>query len=241
MMSLDPVLLAVVLGLVAVRFTVASQVPALLIEWQGCPDCTEYGKELVERGLKKGLGSILGMQVRFKEGSHAGITSDPALHPWVACGNDITGTSDPGYSWYQVAACANPGKTIAACIEEVAMPEDKVGPLQACMSGPRAAQLVATMHEEASSYRFFPWASAGSEVMPEPDTHGDDVGSLIAAVCRQAAAAGAPSLPEACRAAETGSSPSSATQQAEGSRGSGCGGPLLSKGRPAQEQRAHTC
>lgn len=186
----------------------ASLVPVRMIDWQGCPDCTKYGDGLVKLGLKKGLGSIMNMQAFLTEGSHPGIASDPRLHPWVACGNNVSGAADPGYFWYQVAACANPGKTVADCVEAVGATAEQVKPIYDCMDGPAAAQLVAAMHQQATGFEYFPWASVGEQVMKEPDLHGDNIRPLIAAVCKQAAASlgTAALLPEACHPGGSASS-----------------------------------
>lgn len=175
-------------------------VPVTLIEWQGCPDCSKYGDGLVQDGLKKGLGKVMGLSVFLRSGAHPGIANDPDYQPWVACANNVTGTSDDEYWWFQVAACANPGRTVQECIKSTKMPASLVEPIQQCMSDTdRASMLVAATHRVGDTYKDFPWPLIGGKAsLPEPDTHGDNIGPLIKAVCEQAASSGAVQLPEAC-------------------------------------------
>merc|ERR1719265_1617735 len=63
----------------------------LLVEWQGCPDCTRYGDDLVKNGLEQGLGDLMELKVVFAPGSHMLKNPDPNLHKWVACGNKVVG------------------------------------------------------------------------------------------------------------------------------------------------------
>eukprot|EP00416_Gambierdiscus_australes_P045135 CAMPEP_0171105494 /NCGR_PEP_ID=MMETSP0766_2-20121228/62803_1 /TAXON_ID=439317 /ORGANISM="Gambierdiscus australes, Strain CAWD 149" /LENGTH=211 /DNA_ID=CAMNT_0011566355 /DNA_START=32 /DNA_END=664 /DNA_ORIENTATION=+ len=171
-----------------------------LIEEQGCPDCTMYGDRLVEAGLKKGLGAVISLSVRLCSRAHPGIKNDPDFHPWVACANDVMGDFDRDYWWFQVAACANPGQTIDACIKSTGMPVSLVQPIRDCMNDElRASALVAAMHHFGDSYHGFPLPLInGNASLPEPDKHGDDVEPLISAICSQAGASGLP-LPHACR------------------------------------------
>eukprot|EP00933_Yihiella_yeosuensis_P073833 TRINITY_DN8259_c0_g2_i1.p1 TRINITY_DN8259_c0_g2~~TRINITY_DN8259_c0_g2_i1.p1 ORF type:complete len:208 (-),score=38.95 TRINITY_DN8259_c0_g2_i1:126-749(-) len=198
-MSRFTLALSVLASLSAVGAYRLTRTPVTLIEWQGCPDCSKYGDELVEKGLKKGLGEIMELHVYLKTGSHPGIQNDPMYHPWVACANNITGASDKQYYWFQVAACANPGKTIDSCISDVGMPSALVAPVKACMSDTaRSTALVEESAKIGNSYNDYPWPLVnGFASLPEPDTHDDNIEPLIRAVCKDSQAK---PLPSACDA-----------------------------------------
>jgi len=136
---------------------------------------------LVNSGLKRGLGTIMSMIAYFKEGSHAGIESDPLLHPWVACANNVTGDKDAEYWWYRVAMCANPGQTVESCIDSVKMPADLVEPIRECTNDPsKSSKLVNDMHLYGNGFQRFRWPLIdGKACLPQPDTHGDDITPLI--------------------------------------------------------------
>eukprot|EP00928_Gymnodinium_smaydae_P065729 TRINITY_DN48825_c0_g1_i1.p1 TRINITY_DN48825_c0_g1~~TRINITY_DN48825_c0_g1_i1.p1 ORF type:complete len:201 (-),score=37.29 TRINITY_DN48825_c0_g1_i1:137-739(-) len=187
-------------GLLQLVVGACTLVNVTLIEWQGCPDCTQYGDGLVRDGLTQGLGEIMNLSVYFKIGSHPGIDSDPALHPWVACANSVTGDLDKQYFWYRVVACANPGKTVEDCIHEVNMPSALVTPIRQCMQdSEKAGALVDAMHKYGGQFQDYPWPLIeGKAVVPEPDMHHDDIAPLIKAVCASASAAGVSTMPRAC-------------------------------------------
>mmetsp|Transcript_52424 Transcript_52424/g.150291 ORF Transcript_52424/g.150291 Transcript_52424/m.150291 type:complete len:205 (+) Transcript_52424:68-682(+) len=190
------------LSLISARLVATSRIPVSLIEWQGCPDCTVYGDGLVNSGLKRGLGTILSMIAYFKEGSHPGIESDPSLHPWVACANNVTGDKDAEYWWYRVAMCANPGQTVESCIDSINMPADLVEPIRECTNDPsKSSKLVNDMHLYGNEFQRFPWPLRdGKACLPQPDTHGDDITPLIQVVCKLAGDSGISPLPPACDA-----------------------------------------
>eukprot|EP01060_Flectonema_neradi_P031874 TRINITY_DN4947_c5_g1_i1.p1 TRINITY_DN4947_c5_g1~~TRINITY_DN4947_c5_g1_i1.p1 ORF type:complete len:192 (+),score=44.03 TRINITY_DN4947_c5_g1_i1:50-625(+) len=162
-------------------------VPATLIEWQGCPDCTKYGDGLVSEGLDKKLGPLMNLTVLYIDGHHPGVKADPKFSPFAACAQHVLKT-DVNYTWYSVLACANPGKTIEECESSTGFEPSRSDLVSKCIANSSLSDgLVSAMHKKASSMaNDYPWAIVAGKTMPEPDTHRDDIKPFIAAVCEDA-------------------------------------------------------
>ena len=179
--------------------TVSAGVPAMLIEWQGCPDCTRYGDGLVTEGLNKKLGPLMNLTVLYIDGHHPGIKADPKFSPFAACAQYVS-TTDVDYSWYSVLACANPGKTISECEKSTGFNSSHSTLINNCIANSTlSGKLVTQMHSKASSLASdFPWAIVAGKTMPEPDTHDDKIKPFIDTVCENAPKSAAAATP-ACQ------------------------------------------
>eukprot|EP00927_Polykrikos_kofoidii_P020057 TRINITY_DN19454_c0_g1_i1.p1 TRINITY_DN19454_c0_g1~~TRINITY_DN19454_c0_g1_i1.p1 ORF type:complete len:248 (-),score=21.82 TRINITY_DN19454_c0_g1_i1:203-871(-) len=184
-----------------------------LIEWQGCPDCSVYGKRLITQGLKHGLGSMMNMSVYLRSGHTSHSEGGDAIHSWVACGNAMVGSSDPDYLWYRVAVCAMPGGDILdKCLTKYTSKHGtdastKLRPVHECVNDAvRSQRLVNEMHAVADKYHSFPSVLVDDEELPPPDQEDNRLTTLIAKLCDktrvhmlEVAGNTKPSLPTLCQ------------------------------------------
>lgn len=160
---------------------------------------------MVDKGLDKGIGSLIDLKMYLQSKAHPGYPYDGPLHSWVACANNVTSEA-PQYYWYVVASCANAAHDTKKTFEECAgrVPAAAVQPVRDCVTDTaRANALVTEMHKIADSYGDYPTVlidGSTSPAIPEPDTHGDKVGPLIKQICKLARGKGVSSLPPACSA-----------------------------------------
>ena len=78
-----------------------------------------YGENLVNKGLDKGIGSLIDLKMYLQSKAHPGYPYDGPLHSWVACANNVTSEA-PQYYWYVVASCANAAHDTKKTFEECA-------------------------------------------------------------------------------------------------------------------------
>lgn len=162
--------------------------------WESCRDCKEYESNLVEFGLKKGLGKLIKIDFCLNAGAHTKSgNATPDMHAWVACGGNVTGSSDPDYSWLQVGGCALDGKkTVTECALSVGISAELHKPILACMADEaKATSLVDEMHRNCQGHDDFPWVEVEGTALPAPDESGNDLTPLLKAICDKAGATAA--------------------------------------------------
>lgn len=155
------------------------------------------------QGLDAGIGSITDLKMYLQSHAHRGYTYNDALHKWVACAMywPAAMRTDPQYTWYRVASCANAGKSVDSCAAQE--PKQFVQPLYECMQRNESTALVAAMHAVGDAYHDYPTVLINGQAdpnIPEPDTHGDRVTPTIKEVCKKYSYQLPPggTLPSAC-------------------------------------------
>jgi len=163
---------------------VRGNVEVKLVEWQGCPDCGSYGDNLVEQGLKKGLGNLMNLKVYLAAGAHGDAAENKALHEWVACGNTVDPGLDRTYTWYQVSACAMTGaKTVDECNKTSPLPAAAQSYMAKCLHDTNLQSIVEKNHQEAAATKDYPSIWVDGTQLQQPDQNANRLDDLLLKVC----------------------------------------------------------
>lgn len=138
-------------------------------------------------GISKGIGTIMDMQVYWRQQTHPGVPVIKQLQPFAACAQYLYPNSDT-YDWFVAASCMDSGQTsYSSCVSKANIPSKELTAITICMKNTtESGNLVKEMNAKAANNpgSRWPWVIVDGVTMPEPDEHGDDPTPMIDAICK---------------------------------------------------------